>query len=142
MTIPPVSMMNSRVLVVEDEWIIENGMADALRGAGFEVLGPVGTVADALALIGVAAGAGGIGAAVLDVNLRGEPVAPVADALTALRVPFLYVTGYQQGQDAGVHDGAPWLVKPVPTRSLVEVLRTMRAVDPIATGDPCDTRQR
>jgi hypothetical protein len=43
---------------------------------------------------------GGIAAAVLDVDLDGVPVTPVADVLAAIRVPFLYATGLLAGGNA------------------------------------------
>lgn len=114
---------SSRVLVVEDNWILAEEIGEALRAVGLDVLGPAGTVADALALI--AADEGEIGAAVLDVNLRGETVTPVTDALARLGIPFLYVTGYARAEPCGVRDGAPWLVKPVRMASLISVLEVM-----------------
>ena len=83
-----------RVLVVEDEIAVAMLVEDELRGAGAEVLGPVPTVGDALRLVEAAAADGGISAAVLDINLDGRHVAPVADKLAALGVPFLFATGY------------------------------------------------
>jgi two-component system, response regulator PdtaR len=56
-----------RILIVEDEVLIAWMLADCLEGAGHEVLGPAGTMADALALCEAAAAPG---LAVLDINLR------------------------------------------------------------------------
>ena len=57
-------------------------------------MGPVPTVGEALRLVEAAAADGGIGAAVLDINLAGRHVGPVADRLAALGVPFVFATGY------------------------------------------------
>ncbi len=65
-------------------------MSDMLTDLGFEVIGPFARVADALA----AAGREDFQAAVLDVNLDGEMVYPVAEAILARGVPFVFVTGY------------------------------------------------
>ncbi|MBV8090536.1 MAG: hypothetical protein JO139_13355 [Alphaproteobacteria bacterium] len=80
-----------RVLVVEDSAIIAAKLSRVLRQAGAEVMGPVATVNSAL---GAIEAAGSIDAALLDVDLRGEPVYRVAETLFARGVPFLFLTGY------------------------------------------------
>jgi CheY-like chemotaxis protein len=80
-----------RILIVEDEYIIAADLAQLLEGLGVTVIGPVGSVADALALL---AGEPAIDAAVLDVTLGTEKIFPVADALRARGVPFVFATGY------------------------------------------------
>ena len=92
---------------------------DELREAGAEVVGPAGSVEGALRLIEAAAKDGGLSAAVLDINLQGQAVAPVANRLAALGVPFLFATGYGGNRDAGGHDAAPVLEKPFDTERLV-----------------------
>ena len=82
-------------------------------------MGPVPTVGDALRLVEAAAADGGISAAVLDINLDGRHVAPVADRLAALGVPFLFATGYGEGWDRGAHATAPVLPKPFDPDALV-----------------------
>jgi CheY-like chemotaxis protein len=82
-----------RVLLVEDEYFIADDMAQGFREKGTDIVGPAATVADALDLI---AKAGQLDGAVLDINLRGEMVFPVADALEARKIPFLFATGYDQ----------------------------------------------
>jgi DNA-binding response OmpR family regulator len=74
-----------RVLIVEDEVFTAMELAGALRAAGFEVIGPAGSVDDARYLIGELQP----DAALLDVNLGGEPVNPVAMRLKSLQVPYL-----------------------------------------------------
>jgi CheY-like chemotaxis protein len=80
------------ILVVDDESMIAMFLEDMLLDLGCTVVGPAGAVASALALI--EAGGQTLDGALLDVNLRGELVYPVADALTRLNVPFVFVTGY------------------------------------------------
>jgi CheY-like chemotaxis protein len=108
-----------RVLVVEDEALVAMLLEDRLRDAGAEVVGPVGSVGEALGLIEGAARDGGLGAAVLDVKLGGEVVRPLADRLAALGVPFLFATGYGEGWDRGAHATAPVLPKPFDPDALV-----------------------
>ncbi|MGY3266894.1 response regulator [Lysobacter sp. HA35] len=78
-----------RLLLVEDEYVLALGLADALGDMGAVVLGPVTTVEDALGLVERVPE---IDAAVLDVNLGQQVVYPVADALTARGIPFLFAT--------------------------------------------------
>jgi len=83
-------MPGNRLLLVEDEALTGMMMSDMLTDLGFDVIGPFGRVADAMAAVGRE----DFQAAVLDVNLDGEMVYPVADAVLARGVPFVFVTGY------------------------------------------------
>lgn len=80
----------NRLLLVEDEALTGMMMSDILTELGFHVIGPFGRVADAMAAVGRE----DFHAAVLDVNLDGEMVYPVADAVLARGVPLVFVTGY------------------------------------------------
>lgn len=82
---------NCRILVVEDEYVLAEELAYELGDAGAVVLGPVSTIERALILLRDQAPPDG---AILDVNLGGVPVYPLADTLTARRVPFVFTTGY------------------------------------------------
>src|SRR4051812_19908821 len=90
---PEASLQGRKILVVEDEYLIADDLRKALEDAGAEVLGPVPTVEDARALVEEQ---GTIDAGVLDINLRGEMIFPVADVLAARGVPFLFATGYEE----------------------------------------------
>jgi CheY-like chemotaxis protein len=120
---------NRRVLVVEDEALIAMAVEARLRDAGAEVVGPAFTAAEALRLVEAAAAAdGGLGAAVLDLKLAGgETAIPVADALAARGVPFLFATGYGAGCDTGGHTAAPVLRKPYDPERLVAALEDLAA---------------
>ena len=85
------TLRDCRIAVVEDEYLLADELRIELVDAGAIVLGPVGTVRDAMALIEAEAQIDG---AILDTNLRGEMVFPVADALEERGVPFLFTTGY------------------------------------------------
>ena len=121
----PAKLTGKRVLVVEDEALVAMLVEDELRDAGAEVLGPAPTVDHALRLIEAAAADGGISAAVLDINLGGRHVAPVADRLAALGVPFLFATGYGARRDVAGHDAAPVLEKPFDTERLVAAVAAL-----------------
>jgi DNA-binding response OmpR family regulator len=121
----PAKLKGKRVLVVEDEIVVSLLVEDELRGAGAEVVGPAPSVGDALRLVEAAAADGGLSAAVLDINLEGRHVAPVADRLAALGVPFLFATGYGETCDTGGHRAAPTLHKPFAPERLVAAVEAL-----------------
>ena len=107
-----------RVLVVEDIAVLAWRMREVLEQAGAEVVGPAPDVPRALALLEEHE----VNAAVLDMNLDGEPADPVADVLAARDVPFLFVTGYGSGSAEGRHAGRPTLGKPLKPPALIQAL--------------------
>ena len=121
----PAKLKGKRVLVVEDEIVVSLLVEDELRGAGAEVVGPAPSVGDALRLVEAAAADGGLSAAVLDINLEGRHVAPVADRLAALGVPFLFATGYGETCDTRGHGAAPVLSKPFSPERLVVIVEAL-----------------
>jgi len=112
-------LRDARVLVVEDEFLVAALLEDTLRGLGCDVVGPAQTVEEALALIG----AEPIDVAVLDVNIGGEKVFPVADALAAQKTPFIFATAYGAAGVAERHDKRAVLDKPYHERALEHALR-------------------
>lgn len=80
-----------RILVVEDDYMIARDVSDDLEAAGAIVIGPAPSVDGALRLM---EGQPTIDLAVLDVNLGTERSFPVAQALQAKAIPFLFATGY------------------------------------------------
>jgi PAS domain S-box-containing protein len=79
-----------KLLLVEDEALVGMMMKDVLSDLGFAVIGPITGITRALAIARDA----NIGGAILDINLGGEPIYPVADALASRDIPFVFVTGY------------------------------------------------
>jgi len=120
----PITLRGKRVLVVEDYALVAMLLENILLEAGAEVVGPAVTVSEALLLIEGAASDGGLSAAVLDINLDGEAVTPVADRLAALGVPFLFATGYGKDCDKGGH-AAPLLQKPFELRTLLAAVESL-----------------
>ena len=108
-----------RILVVEDEFMLADELHMVLEAAGALVLGPVGSVEEALRCIAMASTIDG---AILDVNLDGELVFPVADHLAARGVPFVFLTGYGSGTAEGRHAGRPTLGKPLKPQVLIRAL--------------------
>jgi two-component sensor histidine kinase len=86
------ALAGCRVLLVEDSVLIAMETEDVLEDAGCVVVGPVATLRDGLRL----ADRERLDAAVLDVDLAGEPVFPLAARLRELGVPFVFVTGYNE----------------------------------------------
>ncbi|HVF95358.1 MAG TPA: response regulator [Sphingomonas sp.] len=80
-----------RILVVEDEYMLAEELAQELADAGAQVLGPVASIETAMALLDHEANPHG---AILDVNLGGEPVFPLADTLIGRGIPVIFTTGY------------------------------------------------
>lgn len=119
-----IPLRDKRVLIVEDEALVAMLVEDGLVGAGARVVGPAATVDEALLLIEGTASDGGLAAAVLDLNLSGEAVFPVADRLMALGVPFLFATGYAEGCNTGGH-AAPMLHKPFDLERLITAIEAL-----------------
>ena len=110
------ALQGVKVLVVEDEYLVATLMEDMLESAGCVVAGPIPRLAQALD----AASSEACDVAVLDVNLAGERVYPVADILAQRNVPFVFVTGY--GVLPGEYANRPRLCKPFKMADLLDTL--------------------
>lgn len=82
-----------RVMVVEDEYLLADDILQALVAAGAAVIGPVPSVGEAAAILDDGPA---FDLAILDVNLRGELVYPIADALVDRGIGFAFATGYDR----------------------------------------------
>ena len=112
-------LLGCRVLVVEDEMLLAMELESLLEEQGCAIIGPVSTVGRALSLLDNERA----DVALLDLNLNGQPAAPVAAALTAQGVPFVLVTGYGESQSSEPElQGAPRVDKPVDHQELVRAL--------------------
>jgi DNA-binding NtrC family response regulator len=114
-------LKGQRLLIVEDEYTLASDLAQWLREAGAEVVGPAGSVTKALTL--VSSNSDNLDGAILDVNLRGEQVFPVADALLAAGVPFIFATGYDSHVLPQAYAAMPRCEKPVDTMQLARLLQ-------------------
>lgn len=110
------------MLVVEDEYLMADGLARALRRMGADILGPVATLGDALDLITGAPGAEASGAdlAILDVHLGENNVFPLVDAFLARGVPFVPATGYDPASMPERYRDVPCWQKPYDPTILTE----------------------
>ncbi|WP_435013160.1 response regulator [Xanthomonas arboricola] len=109
-----------RILVVEDDYLLAESLNDLLVEAGVYVLGPVGNVPEALSLV---ASGQTIDGALLDVNVRGQPVFPVADALLERGVPFSFCSGYDRYTLPPRFAHLSYCMKPYNPRTITALLR-------------------
>jgi CheY-like chemotaxis protein len=111
-------LIGKRVLIVEDESLVAMLIEGFLEDYGCSIVGPCGTIEQALE----AARSEVFDLAVLDVNLRGKKVYPVAEVLTERHIPFLFLSGY--GEEAIPPGRTNWKVcaKPFKGNELVDML--------------------
>jgi CheY-like chemotaxis protein len=117
------SETQKRVLVVEDEYLIRMLLEDMLADLGYGVAAAVGTVAEASEF----AASGDFNAAILDVNLDGQEIFPVADILAGRSLPFVFVTGYGERSLPDRYRDRPALQKPFQAEQLSATLANMLA---------------
>jgi len=115
-----------RLLLVEDELVVGMFMQEVLETIGYRPTSPVGRLAEAIA----AAKSERFLGAVLDMNLHGEIVYPLAELLTAQQVPFLFVTGYAPHTIDPRFSAVPILQKPVLEEQLAAALQTVLGRQP------------
>lgn len=118
---PTGTAQRPRILVVEDEMMIALTIEETLGEMGCEVVGPVSKLSLALA----AARDEAIDAAVLDVNIRGEPVFPVADILDARGIPLAFSSGYDDWALPEGFRGRQRLTKPFTGQELEAMVRSL-----------------
>ncbi|HEX4160289.1 MAG TPA: response regulator [Rhizomicrobium sp.] len=120
MTGRPEALRGRRVLVIEDEYLIAQVLVDLLEEAGAQVIGPIGGVDEALTF--VADTSHHFDGAVIDLNLHGRKSYPVADALAARSIKFVFATGYGADAVDGPYRCYPRCEKPFNQTTLVGLL--------------------
>lgn len=115
-----------RILVVEDEAMIAMALECTLEGFGCEVVGPATCLDDAIVL----ARDQTMDGAILDVNLAGKKVFPVAEILAERNIPFVFTTGYGSAGVREINQDRPVLQKPYQARSLAAIARQWRQHPP------------
>jgi CheY-like chemotaxis protein len=115
-----------RVLVVEDEPMIRLLLDDMLTDIGYTMAAEAGGLDDALSVAKQA----DFDVAILDVNLNGQPISPVADVLFDRGLPFIFATGYGQRGVPEPYRGTPTLQKPFQADALAQAIE--------AIGTPAD----
>jgi CheY-like chemotaxis protein len=115
-----------RILVVEDEAVIALMIQDVLAGAGAIVVGPAATLAEALELMELDS----IDGAILDYKLPDGTSLPVADALSARGMPFVFASGYDANSIDRRYTGAPKLAKVFDRAELLELVVAVLGAEP------------
>ena len=113
----------ARILVVEDEYLIRMLLEDMLADLGYTVSGAVGTIGEASTL----AESGDFDLAILDVNLDGKTIYPVADILAKRGLPFVFVTGYGERSLIEPYRDRPALQKPFQVEQLKNAIAGLLA---------------
>lgn len=108
-----------RILVVEDESLVAMLLETIIEDLDARAIGAFATVEEALAAVEAE---GPLDAALLDVNLAGREVFPVAEALKARGVPVVFSTGYGEGGLSEAWRGSPVLQKPFTEQAVREAL--------------------
>jgi PAS domain S-box-containing protein len=115
------SSNETRILIVEDESLLAMELKEFLQAAGYKIVGPFSDLARATE----AAHREPIDLAVLDSNLNGEMVYPLADELSAQGVPFIFVTGYGAPNLPERFRSAPRVSKPFDPAALINALQRL-----------------
>lgn len=111
-----------RVLVVEDDFLVSLATTDLLESEGCVIVGPAAHLAEALRL----AQSESLDAGVLDIDLAGEMVWPVAEALHRRQIPFLFLSAFPPLNTMPVLlAGAPYLEKPLQPARMLYCLNVM-----------------
>ncbi|HUE63549.1 MAG TPA: response regulator [Rhizomicrobium sp.] len=110
-----------RLLLVEDEFLLSAVLSADLQTAGYDVLGPFATVTEAMHAVQAESFDG----AILDINLRGELVYPLAEELARHGIPFLFLSGYEASNMPVPFRGHARLSKPADPAVLTHAVRTM-----------------
>ena len=118
MPVRPADLRGLRILVVEDEFLVSLDLEAMVQELGGEVVGPLGSLERAEAVAREAA----LDLALLDVNVGGQLVTPVADALAARAIPFVFCTGYDAASLPARHAAVPILMKPCQAHELKNAL--------------------
>lgn len=113
-----VDLTGLRALVVEDEGLVALFIESTLEELGCEVVASVATLSEAL----VAAANESFDFAVLDVNLNGQLVFPVAELLRERQLPFVFSTGYGQSGVLEAFRGYEVLTKPYTSNELSKTI--------------------
>jgi CheY-like chemotaxis protein len=112
-----------RILVVEDESMIRVLLEGMLEELGYTMAAEAGELDEAMTL----ARQGEFDAAILDVNLHGEPITPVVDILVERGLPFVFSTGYDLRGVPEIYRAKPTLQKPFKIEALAQALAVVAA---------------
>ena len=115
------------IFLVEDEVMIRMMVADMLEELGYSVAAEAGEVSDALKL----AQSVEFDLAILDVNVNGKVISPVADLIKARNRPFIFATGYGSSGLPEEYRDRPALQKPFQLETLGKMIETTLRSAPV-----------
>lgn len=122
----PQPLWRRNILVVEDEFLIADDVAALLREKGANVIGPASSLPEGMRLAGDTQT---IDAAVLNIDLAGVPVFPLADELRRRGVRIMFLTGYGDSQIPNEYAAIPCCEKPTgPACVIDELVAILRPV--------------
>lgn len=121
--------MTPAILIVEDEALIGLDLEDALRGAGYQTIGPARTIGEANALLASHV----CDAALIDIVLSDGTSVPIADMLRARRIPFAFVSGSQADILPSHLSNEIFLTKPSHPSTVIEAVRGLLRKRPAET---------
>jgi DNA-binding response OmpR family regulator len=110
----PLNSKKPRILVVEDSFLIADQIVDIAEECGYEVVGPFGTLADAMQ----ACRSTDADAAIVDLVLHGEIAFPIADILSERGIPFGFATAREASDVESGWEQHPILGKPFAVEEL------------------------
>jgi DNA-binding response OmpR family regulator len=110
-----------RIFVVEDEMMVSMLLEELLGEQGCELVGPVARLGKAIDL----ASTEKIDVALLDCNIDGKQVYPVAEILADRGIPFAFVSGYGGDYLDGLYRDRPILQKPFHAADLEKVVANL-----------------
>jgi CheY-like chemotaxis protein len=113
----PQAINGQQIMIVEDEALVAMILEDQLQEIGLSIVATCASVAEAMKAIE----RNSPDAAILDVNLGGQLVYPVADRLMDLGIPFVFVTGYGRESIDRRYQSIQVLEKPVERQVLESV---------------------
>ena len=106
------------VFLVEDEVMIRMMVADMLEELGYSIAAEAGDISEAIQL----AQSAEFDLAILDVNVNGKVISPVADILAAQNRPFIFATGYGSSGLPAEYRDRPALQKPFQIETLARII--------------------
>jgi len=121
------ALADRRVLVVEDEFLTADDIALAFARLAVEYIGPARSLQRAMELL---ESCGRLDGAVLDINIQGEMVFPLADALRKRGVPFVFATGCNPDVIPERYRDVTICMKPI------DPLKLVQALFPDSVGNP------
>jgi two-component SAPR family response regulator len=124
------SLLGKRILIIEDEFFLALCVGQVLEEQGCAVIGPATSVQEGLDLIEKTK----VNGAILDINLNGEMVYPVAKELMDRNIPFIFATGYRPLDLPSFYDDVPRLEKPIETGLFIRTLKKVLGEGAEAAG--------